>query len=213
MKKRLIGVITASVAVVFAAGTLTQGVLYAGDDVHGKGAAWGKGGHGTCLAKGERYMDRGEKFMAHGKKFKGRGDKSIASKKLKMLVRHSKELGLTDEQVEKIAEIKRNLRKDRITLKAQIKVLDVDIRALAKKDTVDVEKIRPLIEKKYEAKKELGLKDIVALADAKKVLTPEQLKKAKELAREKRHACGPKGKGKHHQRGAPGHYGKKHATI
>jgi Spy/CpxP family protein refolding chaperone len=211
MKKRSIGLAAAAVAVLFAAGTLTQGVLYAGE-MHAKGAKWGKGDSGKCMVKGERFTDRGEKFMAHGKKYKARGEKSMAAKKLKMLVRHSKELGLTDEQVEKIADIKRDLKKDRITLKAQIKVLDVDIRALAKRDTIEVDKIRPLIEKKYEAKKELTMKDIAALADAKGLLTAEQIKKAKELGREKRHACGPKGKGKHHQRGAPDRFERKHAA-
>lgn len=194
MKKGLIGLAVTLAGIVFVSAAVTQDALYAGDDVHGKRAAWGKGDHGTCLSKGERYMERGGRFVTCGSNFKGSGEKSVTSQNLKMLLRHSKELGLTDVQVEKIADIKRTLVKERIAMKAQVRILDVDIRALAKNDTVDVEKIRPLIEKKYEAKKELGLKEIMALADAKKVLTPEQLKKAKELAREKRRACTSKGK-------------------
>jgi len=105
--------------------------------------------------------------------------------KIKMMIMHKAELGLTDEQVDKLADVKHAVMKDVIRMDAESDVLDVDIKALLWKDTVDVEALKPLVEKKYGIEKDIKLRCIQALADAKKVLSAEQNKKLKDLCVEK----------------------------
>ncbi|HRZ86412.1 MAG TPA: Spy/CpxP family protein refolding chaperone [bacterium] len=164
------GYVGLAVSLAVATGVLLHGVLYAGE-MHGKRGRCGQGEGGKCMVTG----------------------------KLMMLEHNKKKLGLTDEQAGKIASIKDGLTKDRIALNAQIDTLEVDIRTLVTADTIEVDKVRPLIEKKYEIEKEIGLKSIEALASAQKVLTPEQNKKAREMGRDMWKSHGPKGKGGHHR--------------
>lgn len=104
--------------------------------------------------------------------------------KIKMIMLHKGELGLTDEQTDKLADIKHAVMKDVIKMEADIDILAVDIKTLLMKDTIDTAAIQPLVEKKYQIKKDKTMRCIQALADAKKVLTPEQAKKLKDLCTE-----------------------------
>jgi len=101
--------------------------------------------------------------------------------KVKMIILNKAELGLTEQQVEKLADIKHAIMKDSIMLDAQVDVIAVDIKTLLGKDTVDVAAVKPLVDKASDLEKEKTMKCIQAFADAKKVLTPEQNKKMKEI--------------------------------
>lgn len=116
----------------------------------------------------------------------GRGEMNMEDKLMKkaqMAIMNSEELGLSDEQVMALKDLKTSIKKDLIMKNAEIDVLKVDIKSLMWADTLDTEKINALIDKKYELKKAKA-KAVVAGCDGiRKTLTEDQLSQMKTLCK------------------------------
>ena len=97
------------------------------------------------------------------------------------LLKNQEELGLTDEQVEKIKDLKHKSKKELIKKEAEIDVLAVDIKAELYKDTVDRDALDALIDSKYELKKSKAKYLVETYAGLKGILTEEQKEKLKTL--------------------------------
>jgi hypothetical protein len=91
------------------------------------------------------------------------------------------ELGLTEEQVSKIENLKLSLKKDLIRNEADVEVLALDIKAKLMEDKVNASDVNGLIDKKYDLKKDAAKKTVSAFAELKTVLTDDQKTKAKGL--------------------------------
>ena len=125
----------------------------------------------------------------YGKGDRGHGKKGDLQGKLMMkahfLMKNQEELGLTDEQVEKIKALKITTKKSLIKTKADIDILIVDIKAALWEDTIDKDAVGKLIDQKYDLKKVQAKTAINALADIKSLLTDEQKEKCKEIFKSK----------------------------
>ena len=127
----------------------------------------------TQLYAGGYYKGRGGCYK------KGMADKIY--RKAGMMYAYQEEIGLSDEQVEKIKVLKMNTKKDLIRRKAEIDVISVDIKSELWEDTIDVDAINTLIDKKYELKKEKAKSLVRAYAELKGILTEEQMDKLKSV--------------------------------
>lgn len=125
----------------------------------------------------------GQKGGFHCGKGKGRQD----GLKLKLLsqvhraITNQEELGLSDEQVKKLKDLKITTKKDLVKKQGDIDIVAIDIKAELGEDTIDLAGIDKLIDQKYDLKKSKTKALVKAYADFKKVLTAEQSKKFKTL--------------------------------
>lgn len=129
------------------------------------------------------------------KGMKGEGNRHISAggsldgkvfHKAKFLLKKQEELGLSEEQVSRIKEIKMALKKDLITRKADIEVAGIDIKAALSADKLDAEAVNTLIDKKYELKKQKAKRTVEAYAQLKDVLTAEQRSQIKDMWKAKK---------------------------
>ena len=93
------------------------------------------------------------------------------------LLRHAKELGLSDEQVTKLKSLITDYKKTRIRDKADMKLAEVDVLTLAHDEKADMSAIESAVHKSEAAQAKLRLDGIRALRAASAVLTPEQREK------------------------------------
>ena len=93
------------------------------------------------------------------------------------LLRHAKDLGLTDEQVSKLKSLMTEYKKTRIRDKADVKLAKVDVRALAHDEKADMAAIESAVNKLEGAQAKMLLDGIKALRAASATLTPEQREK------------------------------------
>lgn len=118
----------------------------------------------------------------HGKMKGGHGDfEGKFYKKAMLIVKNQEELGLSDEEVKKIKDLKVATKKDLIRKKAEIEVLGLDIMAAMWEDTINLEAVNTLIDKKYELKKQKTKSIVAACVALKGILTEEQQEKLKSL--------------------------------
>jgi len=120
--------------------------------------------------------------FGHGKmKSHGDGFENKFYGKACFMMENSEELGLSDETVKKIKELKLKTKKDLIKKDAEIDVLALDIKAAMMEDSVDITALNALIDKKYELKKEKAKVLAGSYAALKGMLTAEQKDKMKKL--------------------------------
>lgn len=100
---------------------------------------------------------------------------------LHCIMANQDELGLTDEQGEKIQQLKTSSQKDLIKLEAEIDLITIDIKSKSREDKIDKEGIGELIDRKYDLKKEKAKALIGAYADLRNILSIEQTKKLSQL--------------------------------
>ena len=112
--------------------------------------------------------------------------------KAHMMMVYADEIGLSEEQVGKIKDIKIKLKKDMIMKGAEIDVLKVDIMAALYADKIDKDAVDAMIDKKYELKKAKAKELVGACINLQSVLTEEQMGKMKALCtQQKKQKCGP----------------------
>jgi Spy/CpxP family protein refolding chaperone len=129
---------------------------------------------------------KGEGHGFHGEQ--GRKEMTLDKKlfkKVMMIKQHQEELGVSDEQLQKIIDLKMALKKDKIKMEAEIETLKIDIHALLSKDKIDVNAVNALVDQKYETKKSISKQTVNAYAQLKDVLTVEQKEKLKDLYQKK----------------------------
>jgi Spy/CpxP family protein refolding chaperone len=113
------------------------------------------------------------------------GHRAHPADHLRHLLRHHKEIGLTDEQVKKLKAIELDFDRARIKSAAEIHVAERELLALVEEEKTDLSALEAKV--KQSEMLEVGLRMLAfkARRDALAVLTPEQLEKAK-AAHEKR---------------------------
>ncbi len=100
-----------------------------------------------------------------------------------MIIKNSDELGLSDKMVDKIRELKMSTKKSLVMKKAEIEVIGLDIKSMLHGDTVNIEEINKLIDKKYDLKKEKTKSIVAACVTLKSYLSEDQMDKLKKLCK------------------------------
>ncbi len=114
----------------------------------------------------------------HGHKY---GLEEKVFKKMHLALKNQEQLGLSDEQYDKIKTLKINTKKDLIKRHAEIDLIGVDIKSKLWDETIDVKGINKLIDEKYNLKKEKAKALIAVYAQLKTILSKEQKEKFKKL--------------------------------
>lgn len=97
------------------------------------------------------------------------------------LIHRAKTLGLSDEQVDKLKAFERDQQKLTIKKKADLQVARVELMELLDQDPVNFGKLEAKISQLSEMEKEIHLAHLTTIQKSRKVLTSEQLEKAKTL--------------------------------
>jgi len=113
---------------------------------------------------------------------------------LHRLLRHQKDLGLSQEQRAKIKAIATDYKKTRIREEADLKLAEVDVRTLVQNEKADLAAIETAMKKSESTRTALRLDGVKALRAAAAVLTSEQVEKWRAIRMERhgeRHREGP----------------------
>jgi Spy/CpxP family protein refolding chaperone len=125
-------------------------------------------------ADADRSMHRGYQSEHH----RGGHDRDhFADRTFHSLLRHAKELGLSEEQVVKLKTALVEYKKTRIRDKATMQLAEVDVRMLVHDKKADIAAIEGAVRKAEAARATLRLDTIRAMREAVATLTPEQLEK------------------------------------
>ena len=119
-----------------------------------------------------------------GKMDKGQNQCPVANKfmmKAHFLLEHKADIGLTDDQVKTIKDLKLQVEKDSIQQGADMKTFKLDLDSKLAEDKVDVEGTNALIDKGFAGASASAKSNLSAYAKLKAVLTPDQLTKMKVL--------------------------------
>lgn len=118
---------------------------------------------------------------------KGQHKKSLDDKilyKAHFYLENKEKLGLTDEQITAIKDLKLKVKKSLVMMEAEIEVAALDTKAALYKDSINLESVNTLIDNKYELKKAKAKSLVAAYAELKSILTEKQKAKLKELYKE-----------------------------
>src|SRR5437773_2568153 len=112
-----------------------------------------------------------------------RGMHGFVARSLHHLVAHAKELGLSDEQTNKIKTISQDFAKTEIQREAEWKTAEVDAQTLIHDEKSDLAAIEKAMRKVADAEIAMRLEGVKAFRAAKGVLTPEQQEKWRAMLR------------------------------
>ncbi|MFC1755069.1 Spy/CpxP family protein refolding chaperone [Thermoproteota archaeon] len=133
---------------------------------------------------------------------KSKGDISMEgkfSKKIMLIFKNKDSIGLSDEQMIKIKDLKIAIKKDIIRAQAEIDIVAVDMKSQMYNNDVDLDALNKLIDKKYDLKKAKAKLIVGACSALRGILTKEQKEKMKEFMKgrmKEHHMKGPMMKGK-----------------
>ncbi len=125
-------------------------------------------------------------YESEKKKGRGHGYKDKFAHKAYLILKNQDELGLSDDQVDKVKDLMIKTEKDLIMKKAEIETLGLDIKAKMWEDTIDTDAVNALIDQKYELKKAKAKYLVGARAALKNLLTADQSKTLKSLCYKKK---------------------------
>ena len=141
-------------------------------------------------------MGSGMRGMMHGmgKDMGMMGDRDMMhshfmKKGLHFYFKNKEALGLTDDQLEKLHDIKIDFKKRYIMDKAKLKVAKLELEELLDSDSVNMKSVEKKVKEIAGLKEKLLLAKVKTRVDAKKILTKEQRKKAKRLRHHKKEVC------------------------
>jgi len=100
-----------------------------------------------------------------------------------MFIGHAKRLELSEDQIDQLKKIKHDQQKWNIRKKADIDVAHVELEELSGSQSVNFEKIKSKISQIADMEKEMRLAHLAAIEKAHKVLTAEQLEKARNFGK------------------------------
>lgn len=129
-----------------------------------------------------------EKMMGamHGRMGQKNDLEEMFYHKTRLIMENAAELGLSDEQVQKIKTLELATKKSMIKSKADIELLALDIEDALKKDEIDVNNVNAVIDKKYGLKAQEAKTLVSACAEVKNVLNKDQMKKLRDIWKEKK---------------------------
>ncbi len=94
-----------------------------------------------------------------------------------------KELGLSKQQIEKIKDLKFSTDKEVVNLRSQMELKEIDLREELSKDSPDMNRVKNLIKAKHSIMADMELSKVKEYIGVKSIMTPEQVKKFKEIIR------------------------------
>ena len=148
----------------------------------------------VCVPAEVRADDLGQRMMRGGHPELGRAMHDLVGRSLHRLLRHGKDLGLSQEQRAKIKAIATDYTKTRIREEAALNLAEVEVRTLVHDEKADVAAIETAMKKSESTHTALRLEGVKALRAAAAVLTPEQREKWRAIRMERysggRHAEG-----------------------
>ena len=127
---------------------------------------WADQGHRDS----EGHVRHGYGYGAHG---------SYTAHYLRHLLKHQKEIGLTEEQVSKLKALSLDLDRARIKAHADIEIAERELAALVQDDKTDLATIEAKLKQSERLEVEARMAAIKAKREAIAVLTPEQREKEK----------------------------------
>jgi Spy/CpxP family protein refolding chaperone len=135
----------------------------------------------TVALADDSPMGRCTMMCAHEKMWSKMDLDDMLFFKIHFVLANAADIGLSDDQAEKIKALKYSVKKGLIKNDADIESIALDIKEELRKDVIDTNAVNGLIDKKYAVKAQKA-KDLVgAYANLKTILTKEQIKKAKDL--------------------------------
>jgi Spy/CpxP family protein refolding chaperone len=144
---------------------------------------------------------------ADGRDHGGHGhERPNAGKFIWHVLKAKEVLGLSDEQEAKLRTIGTNVKKDHVRKEAEIELAEIDMHQLFHQQDKqgNPDNIEGAIRKLYALKAELRIALFKAFKEARGVLTPEQLKKLRELHEKERCSMDRKRSAHHGGYGQPG---------
>lgn len=99
------------------------------------------------------------------------------SRERRRIIRYAEVLGLNDRQLKKIDELKLSLEKEMVLLNARVEVIDIDLRAALGEDSIDMNRVKKLIDEKYDIEKRRVEGQANAFANLKNILSRDQREK------------------------------------
>jgi len=141
-----------------------------GDSPHGKSS--GYGGHHN---KGISGHGGGHTGMGHGgKRSTHPGTHQGATEFIDHILKFKDGMSVTDEQEQQLRDVRTNYKKDRIKIKANVQLANIDLHELLRDDKSSLGDIERNIKNVYGLKADLNMASIKAKRDAKAVLSKEQ---------------------------------------
>ena len=117
----------------------------------------------------------------HGSKDKKKDLESKFYKKAYMCLENADALGLSDDQIEELKNLKHETKKDVIQKNADIEILGLDARHLLYQDEVDLDALNSIIDQKYDVKKAKAKVLVKAIAELKGLLSENQMDSLKAI--------------------------------
>ena len=129
---------------------------------------------GVALAGFAGYV--GRSFARDGREY-GHGQRGIIS----FFIEHKEELGLTNDQVTRLKAIREGFRKTAARIGADLETTYEQFHDLVQEDEIKLAEVETASKRIEALEAERRIEFAKAIADGKKVLSKDQLKKAKEL--------------------------------
>jgi Spy/CpxP family protein refolding chaperone len=147
----------------------------------------------VCVPAEVRADNPSQRMVRGGHPEHGRAMHDFVGHSLHRLLRHGKDLGLSQEQRAKIKAIATDYTKTRIREEADLKLAEVDVRTLIHDEKAELSAIEAALKKSESTHTALRLDGVKALRATAAVLTPEQREKWRAIRMERhgeRHAGG-----------------------
>ncbi|MEW6569764.1 MAG: periplasmic heavy metal sensor [Nitrospirota bacterium] len=148
-----------------------QGMMQGGQPMTGQGMM------GGMMGMGRERMGHHRPWFRYG---------------VTLMLQNADKLGLSDEQIKKLYEIKRKYSKDIIKQDAELKISEIDLGALLKEPEINLSGVKEALKKVENARTQIRYLRIMAFVEARKILTDEQKNSLKKLM-EMRPAPGMRG--------------------
>ncbi len=117
-----------------------------------------------------------------------RGERPLIS----MMLRNREKLGLSDDQVRRMEQLRTEFEKESIRKDADIRIAEMDLEALLDTPNVDMAKVEAKVREIEKTRADLRLARIRAIEKGKGQLTPDQRKKLQEMLTEPDFSTGPR---------------------
>lgn len=123
---------------------------------------------------------------AHGPKRGGHGDgggklEKIFFMKAHFILENQEELGLAEDKVQAVKQLKLETKKALIRQNADLEIVSLDVMSELHEYPVDVKALNALLDRKFELKKADAKNMVAAIAQLKETLTPDQYAKMRSL--------------------------------
>jgi len=137
-----------------------QGMMQCGQPMMGQGMM------GGMMGMGRERMGRHRQWFQYG---------------VTLMLQNADKLKLSDEQIEKLYDMKRKYSKDIIKQDAEMKIAEIDLGALLKESDINLSEVKEALKKVENIKTQIRYLRIMAFVEARKILTDEQKNSLKKL--------------------------------